>query len=122
MVMPPIFAGQFYVAEAMHKERGLRVPLAAVTWAFVSEEVDARLRETAGQRIRLRPDEWKSGEIGWLIDAVGQAEGLETALQWLKVGPFKERPLNLIARDKQGAVAVSTLDVLMADRGKSTAA
>src|SRR5581483_1033147 len=76
MILPAIMSGQFYVVEAAHKERGFRVPIAAVTWAFVSEDIDARLREAVGQRVRLRPDEWKSGDIGWLIDAVGQAEGL----------------------------------------------
>ena len=43
MVLPPVAAGQFYVVEAMDKERGFRAPVAAVTWAFVSEEVDKAL-------------------------------------------------------------------------------
>jgi hemolysin-activating ACP:hemolysin acyltransferase len=116
MVLPPVTAGQFYVVEAADKERGFRAPVAIVTWAFVSSEVDARLRGQAGQLSRLRPDEWKSGDIGWLIDAVGDGAGLEAALRWLKTGPFKERRLNLIARDKQGAAAVSTLEALIAER------
>jgi hemolysin-activating ACP:hemolysin acyltransferase len=102
MVMPPVATGQSYVVEIADKERGFRAPIAAVTWALVSQEVDTRLREAAGQRVRLRPDEWKSGEIGWLIDAVGKGQGLDAALDWLKTGPFKERPLNLIARDREG--------------------
>jgi cytolysin-activating lysine-acyltransferase len=122
MVMPPVAAGQFYVVEATDKERGFRVPIAAVTWAFVSQDIDARLREGAGQRVRLRPDEWKSGEIGWLIDAVGEGKGLEAALQWLRTGPFKERRLNLVARDKQGSVAASTLEALIADRAGNSGA
>jgi hemolysin-activating ACP:hemolysin acyltransferase len=121
MVLPPVAAGQFYVVEAMHKERGFRVPIAAVTWAFVSEEVDACLRERARQRVRLRPDEWKSGKIGWLIDAAGDGKGLDAALQWLKAGPFKERALNLITQDKQGASTTSTLEALIADRVVSSA-
>jgi hemolysin-activating ACP:hemolysin acyltransferase len=114
MVLPAIAAGQFYIVDVIHKERGVRVPVAAVTWAFVSQEVDARLREGAGQRARLRPDEWKSGDVGWLIDAVGNGNGLDSALQWLKAGPFKERPLNLITRGEQGAPVASTLQALMA--------
>jgi cytolysin-activating lysine-acyltransferase len=118
MVMPPVMAGQFYVVEAEDKERGFRAPVAAVTWAFVSEEVDARLREKMGQRVRLRPDEWRGGDIGWLIDAVG-GEGLDIALQWLRAGPFKERTLNLVARDKHASVGVSTLEALIAKRVES---
>jgi hypothetical protein len=90
-----------------------------VTWAFVSQEVDTRLREGTGQRARLRPDEWKSGDIGWLIDAVGDGKGLDSALQWLKAGPFDERPLNLITRGEQGAPVASTLQALMARRPAS---
>jgi cytolysin-activating lysine-acyltransferase len=121
MVLPPVFAGQFYIAEAAHKERGVRAPIAIVTWALVSKEIDARLREAAGQRVRLRPDEWKSGDIGWLIDAVGDGKGLDAALQWLKAGPFKERPLNLVTQGKQGSPVASTLETLMADRAGSSA-
>ena len=52
MVLPPVFTGQFYLVEAAHKERGFRAPIAAVTWAFVSEEIDRRL---AGQEVvRMR--------------------------------------------------------------------
>jgi hemolysin-activating ACP:hemolysin acyltransferase len=116
MVMPPVAVGQFYVVEAAEKERGFRAPIAVVTWALVSDEVDARLQGGAGQRVRLRPDEWRSGEVAWLIDAVGDSKALNAALQWLKAGPFKERPLSLIVRDKQGSATVSTLDALLVGR------
>ena len=113
MVLPPVFHGQFYLVEAAHKERGFRAPIAAVTWAFVSEEVDRRLAEQgAGSRTRLRPDEWKCGEIAWLIDAVGSAEGIKAALRWLKDRPFKDKSLKLIAQGSDG-VRVETLDHIL---------
>jgi hemolysin-activating ACP:hemolysin acyltransferase len=121
MVMPPVAAGQFYVVEAADKKRGFRAPVAVMTWALVSEEIDARLQEGAGQRVRLRPDEWKSGEIAWLIDAVGSAGGVKAGLRWLREGPFREGPLKLVARDKDGTAAISTLEALMADRAGSSA-
>lgn len=114
MVLPPAVAGQFYVAEAAHKERGFRAPVAVVTWALVSEEVDRRLEvqanaEQASARVRLRPDEWKGGSIGWLIDAVGSAAGVKAGLQWLIAGPFREKALKVVVRDEGGAARVSTL-------------
>lgn len=113
MVLPPIFAGQFYIVEAMHKERGFRVPVAVLTWACVSEELDRRLaQQGAGSHARLRPDEWKSGEIAWLIDAVGSAEGVKAGLRWLKDGPFKEASLKLMT-EGAGQRRVETLDHLM---------
>ena len=98
MVLPPVTRGQFYVVELIHKT-GLRAPIAALTWAFVSEEVDWRLAQQGhGARVRLRPDEWKSGEIAWLIDIVGVAEGLKEGLRWLNDGPFKQKDLKLMVQ------------------------
>jgi cytolysin-activating lysine-acyltransferase len=115
MVMPPVMAGQFYVVEAADKEHGFRAPIAVVTWAFVSEGVDRRLAEQGSDPgARLRPDEWKSGEIAWLIDAVGSTEGVDAGLRWLKDGPFRERRLKLIGKTEQGRPQVQALDDLMA--------
>lgn len=119
MVLPPVFMGQFYIVETAHKERGFRAPIAAVTWAFVSEEVDRRLAEQgAGSRARLRPDEWNCGEIAWLIDAVGSTEGVKAALQSLKDGPFKDKRLKLIAQGPDKA-RVETLDHLISPARQS---
>jgi cytolysin-activating lysine-acyltransferase len=43
------------------------LPWAFVTWASVSDAVDARLRSNAPI---IAPHEWKSGEHLWLIDVV----------------------------------------------------
>lgn len=114
MVLPPVQAGQAYVVQAAHKERGFRAPIAVATWALVSEEVDRRLEEQAGQHMRLRPDEWTSGEIGWLVDVVGRPAEIRSALQWLAAGPFKERPLKMVVRDELGGAGVTMLDKLLA--------
>ena len=42
-------------------------------WASVSEEVDARIREQIREGIfplRLKSEDWASGEINWLIDVI----------------------------------------------------
>jgi hemolysin-activating ACP:hemolysin acyltransferase len=119
MVMPPVVAGQFYVAEAMNKERGFRVPIAVVTWAFVSDDVDQLLEKQSGSMRRLRPDQWNCGGIGWLIDAAGDAEGVKAALQWLAAGPFKARSLKMTVRGAGNATKVTTLEVLNAGRAAS---
>jgi hemolysin-activating ACP:hemolysin acyltransferase len=110
MVLPAVAAGQFYVAEAADKERGFRAPIAVATWALVSEEVDRRLQGELSRRIRLRPDEWRSGEIGWIVDLVGAPAVARQALRWLKAGPFKERPAKLVVRDATGEAGVETLE------------
>jgi hemolysin-activating ACP:hemolysin acyltransferase len=121
MVIPPVFAGQFYVVEAMDKKHGFRTPVAAVTWAFVSEGVDQLLQKQAESLRRLRPDQWNCGSIGWLIDAAGDAEGVRRALQWLAAGPFKEQPLKMTLPGA-GGTTVTTLKELLAGRSESARA
>jgi len=119
-ILPPVLAGQAYIAEAAHKEQGFRVPIAAVTWARVSDEVDARLTANAGTSVRLRPDEWTGGPHHWLIDIVGDPRGINIALGTLSHGPFKDRDVKLVIRDKAGIANVETLAEL-ARAGKAGA-
>ncbi len=52
------------------------IPWAFVTWARVSDAIDARLRSTAPV---IAPHEWRSGDRLWLIDVVapfGEAPGI----------------------------------------------
>ncbi|HMP55425.1 MAG TPA: toxin-activating lysine-acyltransferase [Novosphingobium sp.] len=42
-------------------------------WASVSEEVDQRIREQVREGVfpvRLRPEDWNSGQINWLFDVI----------------------------------------------------
>lgn len=42
-------------------------------WASVSEEVDAQIREQIANGVfpvRLKPEDWTSGEINWLLDVI----------------------------------------------------
>jgi cytolysin-activating lysine-acyltransferase len=121
MVMPPVSMGQFYIVEAMDQKHGFRAPIAAVTWAFVSDEVDQALQKQAESLRRLRPDQWNCGTIGWLLDAAGDVEGVRKALQWLAAGPFKDRPLKMTVGGA-GAAKVTTLDALLAERAEAGSA
>jgi hemolysin-activating ACP:hemolysin acyltransferase len=110
MVLPAVLSGQFHVVEATDEQRGFRAPVAFVAWAFVSDEVDRRLTEpAAGSRVLLRPEEWKSGEVAWLIFAVGSGDGVNEGLRWLKEGPFRDRPIKLIAGTENGRSKVRAL-------------
>jgi len=114
MVLPAVLSGQFYVAEAASKERGFRAPVACVTWASVSDEVDQRLRDDAARKIRLRPDEWTSGEHLWLVDMAGDARALSGALKGLLETRFKNKVVNVATRGADGAARVQTLADLAA--------
>jgi len=66
--------------------------LGYASWAFVSPEIDQRLRQ--GGDPKLRSGEWKSGDICWLMDLVAhpalQAQGgAEKLFEELKNGPLQ---------------------------------
>lgn len=69
------------IAIATPKEAGgLETPAIAV-WASVSPEVDARISEQtkAGAfPTRLKPEDWKSGDIVWLLDVIAPTRELAT--------------------------------------------
>jgi cytolysin-activating lysine-acyltransferase len=52
-------------------------------WASVSEEVDAKIREQikAGVfPVRLKPEDWTSGKINWLLDVIAPSTKLATSV------------------------------------------
>ena len=109
-ILPAVLNDQFYVVKAANDLTGLRAPIAAATWAFVSPDVDARLSSDFSHRTRLRPNEWKCGEIGWIVDWAGDPPGVAAAIAWLKAGPFKDRSAKIVVRELSGLAHISTLD------------
>ncbi len=75
LVAPPLLANQFRLVSGKVKgQAGLQVPLGVAFWAFVSPEVAAKLetQQKDGAMFRLAPQEWKSGDILWLLDIVAR--------------------------------------------------
>lgn len=71
MVMPPVLLGQY----RLFHDKGR--PVGAVLWAFLSEEAEAKMSLTPP---RLRPDEWKSGEICWVVEVIAPGANAENKL------------------------------------------
>ena len=87
------------------------VPGAVALWALVSPDVDKRLTESAGAAIRLRPDEWRSGDILWLIDVIGDQSVVQQLLKNLGEKTFKGRDVRTRARGADGKPNVTILRV-----------
>jgi hypothetical protein len=52
-------------------------------WASVSEEVDSRIREqikTGTFPLRLKPEDWTSGDINWLLDVIAPSAKLTSSV------------------------------------------
>jgi cytolysin-activating lysine-acyltransferase len=72
-----------------------------IIWASVSEEVDARISEQIKVGVfpvRLKPEDWTSGKINWLLDLVAPLPQHATAVianfkQAVKGGELLINPL-----------------------------
>lgn len=72
------------------------IPYAFLTWALVSDAVDARLR--SGQP-GLNPHEWQGGEHLWLIDVVAPFGEGETSIEDCKATMFPHQVMNALWPD-----------------------
>ena len=68
LVLPPLLLKQFRVFRKNGK------PFAYVSWAMVSEEVEQRLKSG---NIKLRPGDWKCGEMPLIVDVLAPFGGGE---------------------------------------------
>jgi cytolysin-activating lysine-acyltransferase len=70
-------------------------------WASVSDEVDAKIREQIQARVfpvRLKAEDWNSGETTWLLDVIAPSQKVATAVlanfkQVVKDKPVRIHPL-----------------------------
>lgn len=123
LVMPPIVSGQWQIAhgtspvaapkDGVPPPPARMVPIAAALWARVSSDVDARLTASLEKPIILRPEEWTSGDIHWLIALPGETRFLQTFLGELQKTLFKDKTIKLRGADKEGKPVVTTLKDLL---------
>jgi hemolysin-activating ACP:hemolysin acyltransferase len=111
LVAPALRTGQFSLTTAQSKATGSSGPVGVVLWARVSEEVDKRLSSSPGRPIWLKPQEWKSGELIWVVAAVGDGRVVQAMLKRLHETEWANKQAKMLARDKHGKPTVATLGV-----------
>ncbi len=109
LAIPAVMTGQFAVVEAQSKANGMTTPISRMMWACVSPEVDQRLRADPNKPIRLSPNEWKSGDILWIVEAIGEQNLLQAMLQNAVVREWNGRPANLRVRGPDGAYKIAVI-------------
>jgi cytolysin-activating lysine-acyltransferase len=115
LVLPPLRSGQCAVMEGT--ANGRRAPVAVALWASVSDEVDKRLSGNLNIPIKLRPDEWRSGDVLWLIDAVGEPNAVPHLLRQVEETVFKAREVKMRAVDANGRPIVGVLNAIELAKG-----
>jgi hemolysin-activating ACP:hemolysin acyltransferase len=102
LVLPPLLADQFAIMEAVREGAVLPSPFAVAFWAKVSPELDHRLSWDKDLSVRLAPDEWQSGDIFWIIDAVGDPRVLPAFLEEVAATQFPGRYPKMRLPSKSG--------------------
>ncbi len=111
MVVPAIATRQFRVAEGVSAEAGVVAPIAAVIWASVSAEVDQRLAQNIDAPVRLKPEEWRSGDIVWVVDILGDPKAVDAILQHLKQNELKDRRVRMRVKGENGKATIGRVEL-----------
>jgi cytolysin-activating lysine-acyltransferase len=110
LVAPAVALGQFALVSAQQAENGPIAVAAAIWWAFVSPEVDQRLTDSRDPHLKLQPQEWRSGDQPWIIEAIGEAKVVNDMVGKLAEGYFKGKPAKIRAQLPDGRMAVGRLE------------
>lgn len=117
LVLPAIRTGQYALISTQSRSHGYTAPVAAVLWASTSAEVDKRLCEQLDTPIRLGPREWRSGDILWLVEAIGDDRAIAALVQRLKANEWKGKPVKARVSDGKGQVKVRLIETQSAPDG-----
>ena len=110
LILPPLAANQFVVAEARPQGRDVSAPIGLLLWARLSDEQDRRFTANAGVPTRLSGAQWTSGENLWIIETVGPQNVIEAMLKQLVAGPFKDKVFKFRRRGADGRFTVQVVD------------
>lgn len=108
-LVPAVLSGQIMLAEAQSKTSGQTAPVALLTWASVSDEIDARVSASPSEPMRLVPADWKSGPNLWIVEAVGPPRVVQALLMRLRQANGAQAVLKARARRPDGTVDVIRL-------------
>ncbi len=95
-LMPPVLLRQF----SMVRRNGRLA--AFVSWASVSDEVDARLQQGVA---RLKPAEWRSGEHLWIVDVIAPFGTAEEIIEQVREKLFAGKTVKVLTRGAGGGAA-----------------
>jgi len=110
LLVPPLLLNQFTLLSG--KPKGgpdVAMPLGLALWAKVSAEVDEKLSANLTRPIKLRPDEWASGDIHWLVDVIGAPDMGKVMVAQLRQNALSGKALKLRMKDKAGKVSIRDL-------------
>ena len=108
LVVTPLLHDRIAIARTVGEGK-IEETAGIAIWASVSDEVDAKIREqvkAAAFPVRLKGEDWVSGETAWLLDVIAPTQqsataGLANFKQVVKDKPVRIHPIvtQLVDRD-----------------------
>lgn len=106
LILPALKNQQIAIAEAKLKDTPGNVPVAVLLWAMVSPDVERRMIADKSAIPRMEPGDWKSGDIPWIVAALGPADILKNVVAQLVSGPLGGRRVRGRVADATGTIRV----------------
>ncbi|WP_052502687.1 toxin-activating lysine-acyltransferase [Halarcobacter anaerophilus] len=94
LLLAPIMKEQF----RLYKDKEGK-PVGLILWAYVNDEVNKKLEMGIG---KLGMNDWKSGDILWIVDLIAPMGGAGKMIAELKETVFKGKKFKYQSIDKQG--------------------
>lgn len=101
LVIPALATNRVTTVRGKLKDQnGLMIPIGLAFWADVSGEVDKKLeaQQQANMPFRLAPQEWKSGEIPWLLAVIAPDKVTQALMKKLEETVFKDKTYKVFSR------------------------
>lgn len=86
LVIDPLIRDRIAIAQPKAEEgneKASLLPASIAVWASVSAEADAKIREqvkVGAFPVRLKADDWNSGDIVWLLDVIAPTQKMATTV------------------------------------------
>ena len=97
LVVEPLTRDRIAIAK-VGGEGKLEETAGIAIWASVSDEVDAKIREQIQARVfpvRLKAEDWTSGETYWLLDVIAPSQKVATAVLANFKQVVKDKPIRI---------------------------
>lgn len=111
LIAPAITMGQVLIGETQSQDGKMLVPAAFALWASVSQDIDRRLSEELDQPWGLELQDWKSGDIPWLILTVGDERVVSGLLHAFITQNLGGKELKMRGRNASGKAIATAIRV-----------
>jgi cytolysin-activating lysine-acyltransferase len=109
-MVPAYLSEQYVIARAKPDHSDAPpAPVGIVFWASVSEEIDRRLTDRLAEPFELEAEDWRSGNIVWLVDIVAAQNVSAQLIKAVRDKVGSDKVIKVRAQGDDGRASVRTI-------------